>query len=92
MALGWIDASGELTERAKQGFKTPEQGASTTLWAATSPLLDGKPGVYCENADIARPTDPESPMARYAGVNAHACDDESAERLWALSEVLLKQA
>jgi hypothetical protein len=31
-------------------------------------------------------------MARYGGVDAHACSDESAERLWAVSEALLAQA
>lgn len=30
-------------------------------------------------------------MARYRGVNAHAADDENAERLWHLSEQLLSE-
>ncbi len=92
VALGWLDESGEPTDLAKAGFKTPAQGCSTTLWAATSSNLEGKPGVYCEDCDIAAPTDPESPMARYRGVDAHACDDESAERLWEVSEALLAAA
>ena len=90
--LGWLDDHGEPTELAKAGFKSPEQGCSTTLWAATSPALLGKPGVYCEDCDIAAPTDVDSPTARYVGVNAHACSDESAERLWTLSETLLANA
>ncbi len=90
VALGWINEDGSPTELAKQGFKTPEQGCSTTLWAATSPLLENKPGVYCEDCNIATPTDPNSPMARYFGVNAHACDDEAAERLWEMSEAFLQ--
>lgn len=92
VALGWLDENGEPSELAKAGFKTPEQGCSTTLWAATSPDLRGKPGVYCEDCDIAVPTDPDSPGARYQGVDAHACDDESAERLWDISEDLLADA
>lgn len=92
IALGWLDEDGEPSELAKQGFKSPEQGCSTTLWAATSQLLQDKPGVYCENCDIAVPTDPDGPMARYMGVDAHACDDEAAERLWEISEELLAQA
>ena len=92
IALGWIGEDGEPTEMAKAGFKTPEQGCSTTLWAATSPNLDGKPGVYCEDCDIAAPTDPESQWARYMGVDAHACSDESAERLWDISEALLSSS
>ena len=90
--LGWLDADGNPSELAKQGFKTPEQGCSTTLWAATSELLENISGVYCEDCNIAAPTDPTSPMARYVGVNSHACDDESAERLWEISEALLKGA
>lgn len=90
--LGWIHEDGSPTPMAKQGFKSPEQGCSTTLWAATSPALQGKPGVYCEDCDVAAPTDPTSPLARYMGVDPHACDDAQAERLWDLSETLLAQA
>ena len=92
IALGWLGEDGEPSELAKQGFKTPEQGCSTTLWAATSAQLTGKPGVYCENCDVAERTDPDSPMARYMGVDPHACDDDSAERLWELSEHWLNKA
>jgi NAD(P)-dependent dehydrogenase (short-subunit alcohol dehydrogenase family) len=89
--LGWTNADGSPSELAKRGFKTPEQGCSTSLWAATSPLLAGKPGVYCEDCEVATPTDPASPMARYSGCDAHICDDEGAERLWALSETMLAE-
>lgn len=92
IALGWFGEDGEPSELAKQGFKTPEQGCSTTLWAATSSKLAGKPGVYCEDCDIASPTDPESLTARYVGVNDHACSDEGAERLWVMSEQFLEAA
>lgn len=81
IAMGWIDAEGNVRE----GFKSPEQGASTSVWAATSAKLEGMGGVYCEDCEIASPTDPESPMARFAGVNDHAVDSEAATRLWALS-------
>jgi len=92
IALGWLDANGELSELAKAGFKTPAQGCSTTLWAATSANLAGNAGVYCEDCDIAASTDLDSPTARYRGVDAHACSDESAERLWTMSEALLAEA
>ncbi len=92
IALGWLGEDGKPSEMAKAGFKTPEQGCSTTLWAATSPDLAGKSGVYCEDCDIAAPTDPENPAARYAGVHAYACDDEAAERLWEMSESMLADA
>ncbi|THH35288.1 SDR family NAD(P)-dependent oxidoreductase [Aliishimia ponticola] len=92
VALGWLDETGAPSQLAKDGFKTPEQGCATTLWAATAPALDGKPGVYCEDCDIAANTAEGSPTERYFGVNAHAADDAAAERLWDLSEALLSSA
>jgi NAD(P)-dependent dehydrogenase (short-subunit alcohol dehydrogenase family) len=86
VAAGWMDESGTVRE----GFKTPEQGAATSVWAATSSELDGMGGVYCEDCDIALPTDPESPLARFAGVDAHAIDKDSAARLWELSAALTR--
>src|SRR3954449_1875526 len=50
VAAGWLDADGNPDER----FKTTEQGAATSTWAATSPQLEGMGGVYCENCDIAK--------------------------------------
>lgn len=82
--FGWIDEEGNVNEI----FKSPEQGASTTIWAATSPKLEGMGGVYCEDCDIAAPTEVDSPTARYQGINEHAIDRESAHRLWAMSESL----
>ncbi len=82
--MGWVDADGNVNEL----FKSPEQGASTSVWAATSPQLDGMGGVYCEDCDVSAPTDVDSPFARYLGVDAHAIDPESAARLWALSAEL----
>jgi NAD(P)-dependent dehydrogenase (short-subunit alcohol dehydrogenase family) len=85
MDFGWIDADGNPLETR---FKTPEQGASTTTWAATSPQLDGMGGVYCEDADIAAPTDPDAEDARVRGVDAHAIDRDAAARLWEVSAQL----
>jgi NAD(P)-dependent dehydrogenase (short-subunit alcohol dehydrogenase family) len=82
--MGWVDADGNVNEL----FKSPEQGASTSVWAATSPQLDGLGGVYCEDCDISAPTDVDSPFARYLGVDAHAIDPDEAARLWALSAEL----
>lgn len=84
VAAGWMDESGTVRE----GFKTPDQGAATSVWAATSASLDGMGGVYCEDCDIALPTDPASPLARFAGVDAHAIDQDSAAKLWELSAKL----
>ncbi|MEU8790411.1 SDR family NAD(P)-dependent oxidoreductase [Streptomyces sp. NPDC048643] len=80
---GWIDEQGELLH--PDLFKTPEQGAATQVWAATSPQLDGLGGVYCEDCDIAEPA-PEDDAR--TGVKAYATDPEQATRLWALSAEL----
>jgi NAD(P)-dependent dehydrogenase (short-subunit alcohol dehydrogenase family) len=80
-AAGWIDEHGVPDER----MKTPEQGAATEVWAATAPELYGMGGVYCEDCDIAKPTDPDDPMKRYRGVDAHAIDPDAAARLWDVS-------
>ncbi len=84
VASGWMDEAGNVNER----FKTSEQGAATSVWAATSPRLAGMGGVYCEDCDIAEPTVPGSPEARVRGVDAHAIDREAAERLWQKSAEL----
>jgi NAD(P)-dependent dehydrogenase (short-subunit alcohol dehydrogenase family) len=81
VAAGWMDPEGNVRE----GFKTPAQGAATSVWAASSPGLAGKGGVYCEDCDIADPTQPGTPNARYRGVDAHAVDPADAARLWAIS-------
>ncbi|CAN5154948.1 SDR family NAD(P)-dependent oxidoreductase [soil metagenome] len=84
VASGWMTEDGVVNER----FKSVEQGAATTVWAATSPALDGMGGVYCEDADIAEPTVAGASDARVRGVDAHAIDQEDAKRLWALSAEL----
>jgi NAD(P)-dependent dehydrogenase (short-subunit alcohol dehydrogenase family) len=84
IASGWMDEEGNVDER----FKTPEQGASTSTWAATNPMLKGMGGVYCENCDIAEPTVAGSPTARLEGVDAHAIDRDAAARLWTVSAQL----
>ncbi len=81
MALGWIDENGEIPEKAQSFFKTPPQGAATTLWAATSPMLNGLGGVYCEDCNIAAPQ--TSTERAFNGVRPYAVDEAGAERLWA---------
>ena len=82
VAMGWITADGVVNPI----FKSIEQGAATTVWAATSPQLAGRGGLYCEDCDVARevPAEDKGP----AGVRPWAVDHDAAERLWALSEQL----
>ncbi|WP_340686765.1 SDR family NAD(P)-dependent oxidoreductase [Amycolatopsis coloradensis] len=79
---GWIDEHGNL---ADPDFKTPEQGAATQVWAATSPRLDGMGGLYCEDCDIAEIAPEEG---EWVGVRPYAIDPGEAARLWKLSESL----
>jgi hypothetical protein len=80
---GWIDEQGNVLNPS--GFKSPEQGAATQVWAATSPQLAGMGGVYLEDCDIAEPA-VEGDQSN--GVRAWATDPEQAERLWTLSAEL----
>jgi NAD(P)-dependent dehydrogenase (short-subunit alcohol dehydrogenase family) len=77
---GWIDAHGNGVDPS---FKTPEQGAATQVWAATSPQLADRGGVYCEDCDIARIADGSDTVP--GGVRPYAIDDGAADRLWAAS-------
>jgi NAD(P)-dependent dehydrogenase (short-subunit alcohol dehydrogenase family) len=83
-ALGWFDEDGNLRE----GFKTVAGGASTATWAATTPLLEGRGGLYLEDCNVAGMATPDVP---YRGVQPYAIDPAAAERLWQLSEEMLAQ-
>ncbi|MFD4136952.1 SDR family NAD(P)-dependent oxidoreductase [Streptomyces goshikiensis] len=78
---GWVDERGNVIGA---DFKTPSQGAATGLWAATSPLLDGRGGLYLEDCDVARISAPAEPMDD-GGVREYAIDPDAAARLWELS-------
>jgi NAD(P)-dependent dehydrogenase (short-subunit alcohol dehydrogenase family) len=62
-------------------WKTPEQGAATSVLVATSPLLEGIGGRYFEDCNEALPHQPGT----RTGVAAYALDQEAAERLWDVS-------
>jgi len=80
---GWVDSEGKVNER----FKTVEEGASTSIWAATSPDLLDLGGCYLEDCSIAQvhETRPQAP----AGVMAYAVDPAQAMDLWHLSETMI---
>ncbi|MFF3160034.1 SDR family NAD(P)-dependent oxidoreductase [Streptomyces sp. NPDC057910] len=79
IAFGWIDGEGNIAP----GFKTPEQGAATQVWAATSPQLAHTGGVYLNDCAIAPLSQGDAP-----GVRPYAVDPEQAARLWTLSAEL----
>ncbi len=65
-------------------FKTIEQGAATSMVAATSPQLEGIGGRYFEDCNEAEPVEDPSPETA-SGVATYALDPANAERLWELS-------
>ncbi|MFC5267298.1 SDR family NAD(P)-dependent oxidoreductase [Kribbella qitaiheensis] len=80
VAFGWIDEQGNPLN---PGFKTPEQGAATQVWAATSPQLEGEGGVFLEDCEVAELSTDDAP-----GVRPYAVDPASAARLWTVSAEL----
>ncbi len=77
---GLIDETGRRVVPA--GMKSPEQGAATQLWAATSPLLDGTGGLYLEDCDVAEVAPEDRAVSDRRGVRSWAIDPDLAERLW----------
>lgn len=68
-------------------YKTPEQGAATSVFVATSPLLKGIGGRYFEDCNQAtRHTGgPER-----VGVADYALDPDAARRLWEISAAAIR--
>lgn len=81
--MGFCDEQGNILPEVTASLKTIPQGASTTIWCATSPLLNSVGGVFCEDADIA-----ELSLNREdsTGVKPYSLDENNAKRLWELSE------
>ena len=82
LAMGWIDEAGNINPR----FKTPAQGAATSIYAAVAPELESNSGHYLEDCGIAKPWSSESP---FSGVMPYALDPEHARRLWEVSEAAI---
>ena len=81
------------TDLEKQGivsFKSARQGAATSVWAATSPDLNGYGGLYLEDCAEAQPFSPDLPRGQ--GVKDFATDPVKAEKLWDLSEKLVARS
>jgi NAD(P)-dependent dehydrogenase (short-subunit alcohol dehydrogenase family) len=70
--------------------KTPEQGAATSVLLATWPDLEGIGGRYFNDCNEAPTVDHRHPDA--AGVATYALDPANADRLWDVSEELLRHA
>jgi NAD(P)-dependent dehydrogenase (short-subunit alcohol dehydrogenase family) len=81
--FGFYDDKGNPVPEVINSLKTIPQGAATTIWAATSPLLNEIGGVYLEDVDVAElAVDSSVPN----GVKPYSLDEASAKRLWELTE------
>jgi NAD(P)-dependent dehydrogenase (short-subunit alcohol dehydrogenase family) len=95
--MGFFDEQGNMRPEILASLKTILQGAATSVWVATSPLLNHMGGVYCEDCDIAwlLPEDPAIPTnakLHQSGVQQYALDGNSAKRLWSLTEEMTGMA
>lgn len=81
--MGFCDAEGNMLPEVATSLKTIPQGAATTVWCATTPMLNTIGGVYCEDADIAELA---SDSSISGGVKLYSLDETNAKRLWKLSE------
>jgi len=89
--MGTHDQDGNLKPAVALKLKTTPQGAATTIWCATSPLLNNIGGVYCEDCDIAgldlgNIEHKYDEPATLRGVKPYSVDAANAQRLWKLSE------
>lgn len=82
-----LDKDGKPIIDPENNKKTPQQGAATSVWCATSPQLVGVGGVYCADCEIA-PALPSDESTEMHGVRPRATDPVAAGRLWQLSEQL----
>ncbi|TKC62107.1 SDR family NAD(P)-dependent oxidoreductase [Pedobacter hiemivivus] len=87
--MGFFDEHGHMRPEILASLKTIPQGAATTVWCATSPLLNNIGGVYCEDGDVA-----ELDLGNFEqdnglgtrGVQPYSLNENNAKKLWDLSE------
>jgi NAD(P)-dependent dehydrogenase (short-subunit alcohol dehydrogenase family) len=89
--MGFFDEQGNMRPEVLASLKTIPQGAATSVWVATSPLLNNIGGVYCEDADIAEllsedPSVKTNAKLHQSGVSGYSLDESYAKRLWDFTE------
>lgn len=75
----------QVPEGQEMTFKSVEQGAATSIWAATSVDPADNGGAYLEDCQVAQPCAP----GKGGGVESYALDPATAEQLWQLSEQMV---
>jgi hypothetical protein len=71
-----------LDKRIAKGgisYKSAQQGASTSVWAATAAELKDQGGAYLEDCGVSEE------------FSSYAKDPEAAKRLWAMSEEMVSE-
>ncbi|MEN9539281.1 MAG: hypothetical protein RLZZ126_1516 [Pseudomonadota bacterium] len=81
-AMGWLKPD----DTPLDVFKNTQQGAATSVWAATAPGLRGDGGHYLEDCHIGQPAEPGN---RSSGYSPHIADVAAALRLWDVSAGML---
>ena len=92
--MGFFDENGNMRPEILASLKTIPQGAATSVWVATSSLLNHIGGVYCEDCDVAELLSEDSASQKNAklhqsGVLAYSLDESSAKKLWKLTEDMI---
>jgi NAD(P)-dependent dehydrogenase (short-subunit alcohol dehydrogenase family) len=82
--IGFIQEDGSVNP----AMKSVEQGAATTVWAATAPELQGRGGLVLEDCVEALPVGPETHP--WSGYDANVADPEDARALWDYSVGLIR--
>lgn len=84
---GWMDVNGNMNFP----FKSIEAGASTSVWAAISPELEGKGGLYLENCEIGiQGENLQEIFSKFSGYMPYVMDENNANKLWTISEQYIK--
>lgn len=65
-------------------FKNPDQGAATSVWAATAAELEGKGGKYLDDCQIMGPV-PEGAGPYDNGTGIWAYDQVKEKKMWKTS-------
>ena len=80
----------EQFKDTKFEFKTPQQGASTSVWAAVAPELEEVGGKYLEDCQFSKLSTPEEIFKDYFGYTDYAVNLENSIKLWDLSMEWIK--
>ena len=91
-AMGLIDEEDRPIIDPATGKKTAPQGASTIVFAATSPKLAGIGGVYLRDCEVSPIDDEDRPLTATSvptDVVSSSIDPVAARRLWELSAQLV---